>query len=719
MEVSLQNEWKEALEQGFHDPHHFLGLHSLGEKKVIRIWRPDAKVVHVEVFGQAKEAKKVEESGLFELEVPPTTTPLDYKVYHQNGLLAHDPYAFAPSFGEIDSHLFSRGVHYQVYEVLGGRLHFHEGCRGVRFTVWAPCAKQVSVVGDFNFWDGRVNFMRSMGGSGIWELFIPNLKEGERYKFEIRTQAGHVRVKSDPYAYYSELRPLTASIVFDIDRYKWKDSAWMEKRHHTQSKNAPLNIYEVHLGSWRKKEGHFLNYREIAHALAAYCKEMGFSHIELMPVMEHPLDESWGYQVTGFYAATSRYGTPEDFQYFVDHMHQNEIGVILDWVPAHFPTDDFSLAQFDGSYLYEHQDPRKGFHPHWNTYIFNYSRYEVVNFLIGSALFWFKKMHIDGIRVDAVASMLYLDYGRNPGEWIPNIYGGRENLEAIEFIKHLNSIVHKECSGIITIAEESTAFTGVSHPLEWGGLGFDMKWNMGWMNDTLRYFHKDPFFRHYHHNELTFGLIYAFSERFILVLSHDEVVHGKASLISKMPGDDWQKFANVRLLISYMCCQPGKKLLFMGGEFGQWNEWNCKEELHWMLLNYLPHQALQKMIKAMNHFYLEHSALWENDFDYKGFEWIDFSDRKNSVISYLRKGTNKYLACVHNFTPTYFSPYFIHLPNILRIKEVFNTDREEFGGSGKINRDIEITFDANGHRTGFNINLSPLATMIFEVEFVS
>ncbi len=422
--------------------------------------------------------------------------------------------------------------------------------------------------------------------------------------------------------------------------------------------------------------------------------------------------------MTGFYAATSRYGTPEDFQFFVDHLHKEGIGVILDWVPAHFPMDDFSLAQFDGSYLYEHSDPRKGFHPHWNTYIFNYGRFEVSNFLLGSALFWLDKMHIDGFRVDAVASMLYLDYGRKPGEWIPNKYGGHENLDAIEFIKHFNSVVHQRFSHILTFAEESTSFTGVTHPLEWGGLGFDLKWNMGWMNDTLRFFHKDSIYRAYHQNDLTFGLIYAFSERFILPLSHDEVVHGKASLISKMPGDDWQKFANLKLLYSYQICQPGKKLLFMGGEIGMWNEWHCNEEIPWELLQYDRHAMLKKFFKEINHFYHNHQALWEFDFDHRGFEWIDFSDCQNSVISYLRKGTNRYLFVVHNFTPNFVPQYFTRLPNVASIKEVFNSDREEYWGSGKINGGVDIVCDPNERRTGIQIQLAPLATMIFEVQFV-
>jgi len=683
-----------------HNPHAFLGLHG----NVIRLWRPGAPTCHLELKGKIVEAKKIDPAGLFEMRVPAKTAPLDYRIYHSDGKLYHDPYAFLPTFGEIDAHLFNQGTHYKIFNVLGGRLVHHGGVAGAKFAVWAPNAAAVSLVGDFNQWDGRVHPMRSMGASGVWELFVPGLMQGEHYKFEIKTQDSSLLIKSDPYAYSTEVRPKTASRLFDIDHFQWTDQEWIKKK---GGLNQPLNIYEVHLGSWKKD----LGYRHLAHELAAYCKEMCFSHIELMPICEHPLDESWGYQVSGYYAPTSRFGTPEDFQYFINHLHQEGIGVIIDWVAAHFPSDEFSLARFDGTALYEHEDPRQGYHPHWNTYIFNYGRHEVSNFLLANAIFWLEKMHVDGLRVDAVASMLYLDYGRAPGEWIPNKDGGKENLEAIEFIKHMNSIVHHLYPHALVCAEESTSFLGVTHPLQWHGLGFDLKWNMGWMNDTLRYFHRDPFFRWHHQNDLTFGLIYAFSERFILVLSHDEVVHGKAHLISKMPGDDWQKFAGVRLFYSYMLCHPGKKLLFMGAELGQWNEWNCKEEIAWNLLQYDRHQQLRAAIRALNHFYHDHPALWEKDFDGSGFEWIDFHDEQNSVISYLRKGVKEVVVCIHNFTPNYFSRYFIRLAHIRSIKEVMNTDRAEFGGSGKTNPTIEKTPD------GFHLQLAPLATMIFEVVF--
>ncbi|MBS4168263.1 1,4-alpha-glucan branching protein GlgB [Parachlamydia sp. AcF125] len=701
-----------------YDPHQFLGLHRLSnDRQVIRVWRPGAKDIHLKIQDQAVSAVQIHQAGLFELTVPNTLHPTDYQVFHQNGLSGGDPYTFAPTIGEVDQYLFSKGVHYKLYQMMGARLIKHQGYKGTRFAVWAPSARSVSVVGDFNHWDGRTNPMRALGDSGIWELFIPGIEEGEKYKFEIRTQAGELKLKADPFALGNELRPATASVIVDVDRFEWQDQQWMEQR--VQKKNAPrpFNIYEVHLGSWKTRDGYFLNYRELAVKLADYCREMSYTHVELLPIQEHPLDESWGYQVSGFYAVTSRYGTPEDFQWFVNHLHQHQIGVILDWVPGHFPTDDFSLGSFDGTSLYEHADPRQGLHPHWNTYIFNFGRHEVSNFLIANALFWFDKMHVDGLRVDAVASMLYLDYGREPQEWIPNQYGGKENLEAIEFLKHLNSVVHQFFPGVYTIAEESTAFPAVTYPVAQGGLGFDFKWNMGWMNDTLRYFSKDMIFRSHHHRDLTFGLLYAFTEKFILVLSHDEVVHGKNSLLSKMPGDIWQKFANLRLLFSYTMCQPGKKLFFMGGEIGQWNEWACKGEIEWDLLRYPFHQGMQTLVKELNHFYLSSPELWERDLDFTGFEWVDFSDTQNSVICYLRKSHQGVLLCVHNFTPAYHSDYFIRLPNVSWITECFNTDHEKYGGSGKLNPHPRIHLDARGKREGISFQLAPLSTMIFQVRF--
>jgi 1,4-alpha-glucan branching enzyme len=685
-----------------HDPHHFLGLHKSPKGQVIRIWRPGAQKIYLEVKAKVVEAAKVGDLGLFEYITEEHLEQTDYRLYYPNGSLAHDPYAFLPTIGEMDRYLFNQGCHYELYKVLGANLREFHGVIGVQFALWAPNAKSVCLVGDFNQWNGSLYPMRSLDSSGIWELFVPALKEGEKYKFEIHTKEGYLRLKSDPMAFYSECRPLTASVVFDVHAYHWQSP-----KMRTSKLNGPINIYEVHLGSWRRYENEFPNYREIAVDLAKYCKEMGFNFVEVMPIMEHPLDESWGYQVTGFYAVTSRYGTPSDFQYFVDHMHSQGIGVILDWVPAHFSTDDYSLNRFDGTALYEHEDPRKGIHPHWKTAIFNYGRKEVSNFLIANALFWLEVMRVDGLRVDAVASMLYLDYGRKSGEWIPNADGSHFNLEAIEFIKHLNSIVHERFPESLVIAEESSSYTGVTHL---NGLGFDLKWNMGWMNDTLHYFSKDPIFRKFHQEDLTFSLLYAFSEKFMCVLSHDEVVHGKRSLVNKMPGTDWQKFANVRLLYSYMMCHPGKKLFFMGNEIGGWNEWNCKGSIEWDLLQYPLHHGLFNMIRDLNHFYLKHSALWEMDFDWRGYEWIDFSDAERSITAYFRRGEKKQLVCVHNFTPEFVLNYWIRLPKVKEITEVFNTDCLEYGGSNQLNSEIFVSKD------GFKINLSPLATMIFEIK---
>lgn len=704
---------------GHHDPHRVLGLQSTKDgQKVIRLFRPDAERMHIELHGYIIEMHCVHTSGLFEVAVQPTTTVHDYRIFHTNGLLAHDPYAFWPTMGELDLYLLGRGTHYQLYQKFGGRLVHHQGVDGVAFTVWAPSAKSVSLVGDMNHWDGRSLPMRSLGSSGVWELFVPGLTAGAMYKFEICTQSGNRVIKTDPLGLSFELRPKTAAVVVDTTKLQWHDHQWMEERK-SASVHRPIAIYEVHLGSWKRHDGMFMNYRQIGEDLASYCQQMGFTHVELMPVSEHPLDESWGYQVTGYFAPTSRFGTFEDFQYFVDTLHQHNIGVILDWVPGHFPTDDFGLARFDGTALYEHEDPRQGFHPHWNTLIFNFGRHEVSNFLLASALFWLDIFHIDGLRVDAVASMLYLDYGREEGQWIPNQWGGKENVEAIEFLRHANSVIHDRFPGVLTIAEESTSFASITHPLHQSGMGFDFKWNMGWMNDTLRYIQKEPIFRSYHQNELTFGLLYAFSEKFISVLSHDEVVHGKKSLLSKMPGDLWQKFANVRLLYSYMICQPGKKLLFMGGEVAQWDEWWSGGEVQWFLLGFPYHHGIQKCIRNLNHFYQQHDALFADDTSFHGFEWVDFSDSANSVISYLRKVPNssKALYCVHNFTPTYFEKYTVPLKHVRHLREVFNTDETDFGGSGKVKGMTCCTADENGNFVQAEISLPPLATVIYAIEW--
>ncbi|MEI6241884.1 MAG: 1,4-alpha-glucan branching protein GlgB [Chlamydiota bacterium] len=691
------------------DPHSFLGLHSISKrKKEIRVWRPGAGNLYVEVQGKIISIPRVLEEGFFVLEVPSSIEKSDYRIYHQDGRLCFDPYAFDISISDYDVYLLKKGVHYKLYDFLGAHKIFHQGQEGMRFVVWAPNAISISLVGDFNHWDGRLFFLRNAFLSGIWEIFVPGISYGEKYKFEIYAQDGKRIYKADPFSFSQEFRPNTASITCDTNSYCWGDEEWRKKQ--TKNLSRPFAVYEVHLGSWKKMGKEFPNYREVAHELAAYCKEMHFTHVEFLPIMEHPLDESWGYQVTGFFAPTSRYGSFQDFQYLVDYLHQKDIGVILDWVPAHFPNDEYSLDRFDGTCLYEHADPKKGIHPHWSTNIFNYGRAEVSNFLLASALFWLDVLHADGLRVDAVSSMLYLDYGRKEGEWIPNEYQGNYNLEAIEFIKHVNSVVHERFPHALMIAEESSSFSGVTHPLDQRGLGFDMKWNMGWMNDTLRYFSKDPIHRKYSQDSLTFSLLYAFSERFCLVLSHDEVVHGKGSLLSKMPGDEWQRMANLRLLYSYMICHPGKKLLFMGAELAQVHEWNCKEELPWFLLENSSHKKMQIFVREMNHFYLSCKELWEIDFSYEGYEWIDFSDRDGSVISYFRKSLDGKIVCVHNFTSVYRPNYFIPLRNVTQLREVFTSDEEQFGGSNQKNVHINYT------KEGVTLALAPLATMIFEVK---
>lgn len=681
------------------DPHRFLGINREGEETLIRFWRPGFENAPFELFGKVQEAKRVDKSFFFEYRLSEKIEARDYKVYYPSGLLAYDPYAQEITISKNDLDLFNKGCHYELYRILGATAL--NG--GYRFAVWAPSAANVFLIGDFNHWCKRMCPLRKLGASGVWELFVPGLQEGEKYKFVIETKEGHSLIKSDPYAFSMEKRPHTASILFDVERYSWEALDYRPK-----DLSGPINIYEVHLGSWKSYPQEFPNYREIAIDLASYVKKMGFTHIELLPILEHPLDESWGYQVSGFFAATSRYGTPADFQFFVDFMHKEGIGVILDWVPAHFPLDGFSLAGFDGTALYEHEDPRKGIHPHWNTAIFNYDRKEVSNFLIASALFWLEVMRLDGLRVDAVASMLYLDYGRKEGEWIPNRDGGNLNYEAIEFLKHLNSIIKQKFPDKMMIAEESTTFQGVTHP---DGLGFDMKWNMGWMNDTLRYFSKDPLYRTFHQDDLTFSLCYAFAERFMCPLSHDEVVYEKKSLLSKMPGPDWQKFANVRLFYSYMLCHPGKNLLFMGGEIGEWKEWACKGSLDWSLLDYAFHKGLWDMVRDLNHFYLKAPALWEKDFIPEGYEWVDFRDKRNCVISYLRRAKEQTLLCIHNFTPQYHPEYWIPLKNAKDLKEIFNSDAARYGGSGKQNDAPFI------HPDGCKIALSPLATMVFSLRF--
>ena len=629
------------------------------------------------------------------------------------------PQEFSPALGELDLHLFGEGKHERIYEKLGAHVVTHEGVRGVTFAVWAPNAKSVSVVGNFNEWNGTKHPMRRLGSSGVWELFIPGLGEGELYKYEIKSGRQKF-LKADPYAFMMEVPPSTSSIVVN-SKYKFRDRAWMNKRQKRQAWREPLSIYEVHLGSWRRvtEDGNrSLTYREMAAQLADYAIEHGFTHVEFLPLKEHPYGPSWGYQISAYFAPSSRYGTPDDFRFLVDYLHQKGLGVIMDWVPAHFPRDAFALARFDGTALYEHQDPRKGEHPDWGTYIFNYGRNEVRNFLIANALFWLREFHLDGLRVDAVASMLYLDYSRKEGEWIPNEFGGRENLEAISLIKELNEVTHRECPGTLMIAEESTAWPAVSHPVYAGGLGFDFKWNMGWMHDTLKYFQTDPLFRGGNHNALTFGLLYAWSENFILPFSHDEVVHMKGSLLNKMPGDEWQKFANLRALYAYMWAHPGKKLLFMGGEFGQWREWNETESLDWHLLETPVHQGVQSLIKDLNQLYRKHGALWEADNEASGFQWIEVDNASENVVAFRRiaPSSGKEIICVGNFSPVVREGHRLGLPRAGIYKQLLNTDHQKYcgGGFGVVKSIKAEKVPAHGLEYSAVITLPPLATMWFE-----
>jgi len=629
-------------------------------------------------------------------------------------------------FTDYDIYLFKQGNHFRLHEKLGAHLMAVNDIQGAFFGVWAPNAASVSVIGDFNGWNTETHPLRVReDGSGIWEGFIPHIKQGSLYKYHIVSKYNHYEVdKGDPYAFYWEVSPKTASIVWDLS-YEWKDKEWMKNRYKSNNLQSPFSIYEVHLGSWRRvpeENNRFLTYREMADYLVKYVKDMGFTHVEFMPLMEHPFYGSWGYQTLGYFAPSSRYGTPQDFMNLIDCLHQHGIGVILDWVPSHFPADEYGLAYFDGTYLYEHAEPKKRFHPEWNSYIFNHGRYEVRAFLISSALFWLEKYHIDGLRVDAVASMLYLDYGRKEGEWVPNEYGGRENLDAICFLQKFNEIVYKNHPDIQTIAEESTAWPMVTRPTYVGGLGFGMKWNMGWMHDTLEYFSKEPIYRKYHHNQLTFSIWYAFSENFLLPFSHDEVVHGKGSLLSKMAGDDWQKFANLRVLFGYMYTHPGKKLLFMGGEFGQWQEWYHEESLHWHLLEYPPHQGIQKWIRDLNHFYRNEPALYELDFQPEGFEWIDFSNWEESIISFLRRGksTKDIILVVCNFTPVPRYNYRVGTPEGGFWKEALNSDAQVYGGSGHGNLGgaEAAPIPRHGKNYSLSLTLPPLGILIFKKEII-
>jgi 1,4-alpha-glucan branching enzyme len=712
------------------DPFSILGPHPVTvdsrDRLAIRLFIPGAASMWVlNGGGEVVEATAVHPTGFFEALVEPSERWKNYRARartpdgHQWEY--DDPYRFPGILTDYDLHLLGEGTHLRSFERLGSHLAIVQGVTGVHFAVWAPNAARVSVVGDFNGWDGRRNPARHLGGSGVWELFIPGLRAGDLYKFEVLSRAHgyYLARKADPYAFRSELRPGTASVVHNLDRYEWGDADWMGRRAKQQGLETPISIYEVHLGSWMRGEGdRFLTYRELATRLAQYVTEMGYTHVELLPIQEHPLDASWGYQPLGYFAPTSRFGSPEDFMFFVDHLHRAGIGVILDWVPAHFPRDEHGLRYFDGTHLYEHEDPRQGEHRDWGTMIFNYGRNEVRNFLLGNALFWLEKYHLDGLRVDAVASMLYLDYSRKAGEWIPNRYGGNENLEAISFLKKLNELCHGLHPGVLTFAEESTAWSGVSRPTYLGGLGFSLKWNMGWMNDTLKYFSHEPVHRKYHHNSLTFSLLYAFTENFVLPLSHDEVVHGKRSLLDKMPGDVWQKFANLRALLTFQMCHPGKKLQFMGGEFGMGREWHHDSSIDWHLLQIDWHAGIQRMMRDLNRLYRTQPALHEVDFEWTGFEWVDFHDWEQSIITFIRRAKNPadWLLVACNFTPVPRNSYLVGVGEEGIYQELFNSDSKYYcggnlgNGQGLKSRPGEV----QGRPHSLSITIPPLGVVILK-----
>ena len=712
------------------DPHTVLGMHEMEEDGrkavVVRAFLPDAAGITVIDYANKRKKYPMERlhaDGFFEVTIADREEwfryQLEYTDADGNTLRSYDPYSFSPTLSEFDRHLFGAGTHYEIYEKMGGRLMTHEGARGAAFSVWAPNAKAVSVIGDFNNWDARRSPMRRLGESGIWELFLPAAAEGDKYKFHVTQCDGRVVDKTDPYGVYAEVRPNNASVLYPLKRYKWKDRRWMTARRKYDFRTAPMNIYEVHLGSWKRAEGdRFLTYTELAEQLIPYVKEMGYTHIEMLPVEEHPFDGSWGYQVTGYYAPTSRYGSPDEFKQFVDACHQNGISVILDWVPAHFPKDDFALARFDGTALYEHQDPRLWEHIQLGTYIFNYGRKEVANFLLANALYWMDIFHIDGLRVDAVASLLRLDFCKEEGQWLPNVYGGSENLEAIEFLKHMNSVIAEREPGALMIAEDSTAWPGVTKKVDEGGLGFSLKWNMGWMNDFLSYIKLDPIYRKYHQNKLTFGMAYHYAENFVLVLSHDEVVHTKSSMIGKMPGDVWQSFANLRLSYGFMMGHPGKKLLFMGGEFAQYSEWSEARSLDWHLLQYADHQEMQAYVKELNHLYAEEPAFWAEDFDPNGFQWIECDDAESSIVSFVRRSEEKELVFLCNFTPVVHRGFSLGVPQEGVYHERLNSDAARFGGSDVINAvPLQSKAEPAG-RCPFRVELDvpPLGMVILERE---
>jgi len=722
----------EQLVAGEHgDPHHILGAHGDGDATVVRGYRPGAAAMAVVLPGGPRVEMTLEHpAGVYSARIDRPVTELTtggYQLevrYPAGGTFTvHDPYRFWPVLGDLDIHLIGEGRHEQMWCNLGAHVRHHQGVTGTSFVVWAPNARGARVVGDFNSWDGRLHPMRRLGTSGLWELFLPDVGAGQKYKFEIIDANGQLRLKADPFAFATEKPPGTASVVWET-HYQWNDDPWLAEREQRDLLHSPFTVYECHIGSWRtvpEENDRPLTYRELAEQLPPYLDEHGFTHVEFLPVAEHPFGGSWGYQVSAYYAPTSRFGTPDDFKYLVDKLHEAGIGVIVDWVPAHFPKDDFALARFDGTALYEHADPRQGEHPDWGTLVFNFGRNEVRNFLLANALFWVAEYHIDGLRVDAVASMLYLDYSRQEGEWIPNKFGGRENLEAVEFLKEFNTTVLGKHPGVVTVAEESTAWPMVSRPTYVGGLGFMFKWNMGWMHDTLDYFHHEPVHRRYHHHELTFGMLYAFTENFVLPLSHDEVVHGKGSLLQKMPGDRWQQLANLRTLLAWMWAHPGKKLLFMGAEMAQDREWAHDRSLDWHLLQHPSHEGVDKLLKTLNLLYRERPALWEQDFEWTGFSWIDANDTDQNVLSFLRhpidRDSGKPLACIANLSPLPREGYRIGVPRGGWWREVLNTDATDFWGSGVVNGGAMADgYGWHGHDQSLALTLPPLAVVWLEPE---
>jgi len=715
-----QDELDKISSANHHNPFTVLGNQTANSDKFVLFYSPHTQTL--EITDKKLPTQRIGDTDFFVFNS--SDAPLDSHYVlirtdnNQKINRFYDPYSFAPQLSEYDLHLFSEGKHLHIYKHLGAHHKTIDGIDGILFATWAPNASRVSVIGDFNHWNGSQHALRSLGGSGVWELFIPALTAGTLYKYEILNRHNQEIVsKTDPYAQQMEVRPRTASVASDSPAYIWQDNNWMETRKTNDWLHEALSIYEVHLGSWQKEDDdHFLNYRELAHKLVNYVKETGFTHIELLPITEHPLDASWGYQTTGYFAPTSRFGSAEDFRYFVDYCHQNNIGVILDWVPAHFPKDEHGLARYDGSPLYEHEDPRRGEHRDWGTLIYNYGRNEVKNFLLSSSIFWLEEFHLDGLRVDAVASMLYLDYSREDGDWIPNQHGGNENIEAIEFFRELNTATHSHFPGTMIMAEESTSWPQVTRPTNIGGLGFSTKWNMGWMHDTLNYFSHDPVHRHYHHDQLTFGLLYSFNENFILPFSHDEVVHGKSSLLNKMPGDEWQRFANLRLLYTYMFTYPGKKLLFMGCEFAQGTEWNHDKALDWYVLQYPNHAGIKKLVSDLNHLYKQQKALHQYDFDHNGFEWVDCNDTDQSVLSYIRKSDTEFVVVVLNFTPVVRQNYRIGVPETGEYEIILNSDSSFYDGSnsGSPPTVLAETLSWMDKPASIQLTLPPLAGLVLK-----